>query len=76
MTSPTNLGVFAPFLEENSFMARLLGSIDLFHIWALVSLAIGLGVLYKRKTGPIGTALFIVYAVLIVALAAIRTALS
>ena len=26
MSSPTNLGVFAPFLEENTFPARLLGS--------------------------------------------------
>ena len=76
MTSPTNLGVFAPLLEENSFMARLLGSIDLFHIWTFVSLAIGLGVLYKRKTGPIATTIFIIYGVIVIALAAIRTALS
>jgi hypothetical protein len=76
LSSPTSLAVFAPYLEENSFMARLLGSIDLFQIWATVSLAIGLGVLYKRRTTPIATSLFIVYFVIVAAVAAIRSALS
>jgi len=76
MSSPTNLGIFAPFLEENSFMARLLGSLDLFQIWGLLSLAIGLGVLYKRKTAPIATTLFLVYFVIVAVIAAVRTALS
>ena len=55
LSSPTNLGVFLPFLDENTFPARLLGAIDLFLIWWMVNLAIGLGVLYKRRTGPIAT---------------------
>jgi hypothetical protein len=76
MSSPTSLAVFAPFLEETSFMARLLGSIDLFQIWATVSLAIGLGVLYKRRTAPIATSLFLIYFVVVAAIAAIRSALS
>jgi hypothetical protein len=76
MSSPTSLGVFAPFLEENSFLARLLGAIDLFQIWGIVSLAIGLGVLYKRRTAPIATTMFIVYFVIVAAVAAIRSALS
>ena len=76
MTSPTNLGVFLPFLEENSFLARFLGSIDLFQIWATLSLAIGLGVLYKRRTAPIAWTMFLVYFVIVAAIAAIRSALS
>ena len=76
LSSPTTLGVFAPFLDETSFLARLLGTIDLFQIWWLVVLAIGLGVLYKRRTGPIATSLLTVYAVIIVAIAAVRSALS
>jgi hypothetical protein len=76
LSSPTNLGVFVPFLDEASFLSRLLGSIDLFQIWALVTLSIGLGVLYKRRTGPIATGLLLVYAVIVVAVAAIRSALS
>jgi hypothetical protein len=76
LSSPTNLGIFAPFLEENTFAARLLGSIDLFQIWGILSLAIGLGVLYKRRTTPIATTMFIVYVVIVTAVAAIRSALS
>jgi Yip1-like protein len=76
LSSPTTLGVFVPFLDEMTFLARLLGTIDLFHIWWLVTLSIGLGVLYKRRTAPIATSLLTVYAVIIVAIAAVRSALS
>ncbi len=76
LSSPTNLGVFVPFLDEASFLARLLGSIDVFQIWWLVTMSIGLGVLYKRRTGPIATSLLAVYAVIILAIAAVRSALS
>ncbi len=70
MSSATNLAVFLPMLDESSFLARLLGTIDLFLIWWIVLLAIGLGVLFKRKTGPIATGLFIVYGVIAVIVAA------
>ena len=76
LSSPTNLGVFVPFLDEASFLARLLGTIDIFQIWWLVTLSIGLGVLYKRRTGPIAMSLLTVYAVIILAIAAVRSALS
>ena len=76
LSSPTTLVVFLPFLEDNTFAARLLGSIDLFIIWWAVSLAIGLGVLYKRRTGPIATGILTVYFVLVLAIAAVRTALA
>jgi hypothetical protein len=76
MSSPTNLGVFVSFLDEASFLSRLLGSIDLFQIWSLVTLSIGLGVLYKRRTGPVATGMLVVYGVIVLAIAAIRSALS
>lgn len=76
LSSATNLAVFTPFLDENSLPARFLGSIDLFQIWWMVSLSIGLGVLYKRRTAPIATSILIVYAVIALVVAAIRTALS
>lgn len=63
-----NLGVFLPMLEETSFLAVMLRSIDMFLLWWMVVLAIGLGVLYKRRTGPIATTfigLYVVIAVLI-----------
>ncbi|HET9358125.1 MAG TPA: YIP1 family protein [Vicinamibacterales bacterium] len=57
-----NLGVFVPMLEETSFVAVMLSAIDLILVWWLVSLAIGLGVLYKRRTGPIATTFLGLYA--------------
>jgi hypothetical protein len=76
LSSATNLGVFAPFLDENSFAARFLGAIDLVYIWWLVSLAIGLGVLYERRTAPIARSLLTAYVAIALIIAAIRTALS
>jgi hypothetical protein len=73
LTSPANLGVFAPFLDEASFTARFLAAIDLFYIWWLVSLAIGLGVLYKRRTGPIALSILSLYIVFAVVVAAIKS---
>ena len=76
LSSPTNLGVFLPFLDDMTFAARLLGAIDLFLIWWLVNLAIGLGVLYKRRTGPIATGFLGIYLVIALIIAAIKTAVA
>ena len=76
MSSPTTLSVFLPFLEENSFLARFLGSIDLIRVWWFVSLSIGLAVLYKKRTGPIAITLLVVYAIIALVVAAIQSALS
>lgn len=76
MSSSANLGVFFPFLDEASFAARFLGSIDLFQIWWLVSLSIGLGVLYRRKTGPIASGLLAVYVTIDLIIAVAKTALA
>jgi len=76
LSSATNLAVFLPFLDESSFAARFLGTIDLFQIWWIVSLSIGLGVLYRKRTAPIATTMLVVYAVIALVIAAIRTALS
>jgi len=74
--SATSLAVFLPFLDENSFPARFLGSIDLFQIWWIVSLSIGLAVLYRKRTGPIAVGVLSVYVVIVLIIAAVRTALS
>jgi hypothetical protein len=76
MASPTTLSVFLPFLEESSFLARFLGSIDLIRVWWFVSLSIGLAVLYRKRTGPIAVTLLVVYAVIAIVVAAIQSALS
>jgi Yip1-like protein len=74
LSSPTTLTAALPFFEDNTFPARLLGAIDLFYIWWALSLAIGLGVLYKRRTAPIATTFLIVYGAIALTIAAVRSA--
>lgn len=76
MSSAANLAVFLPMLDETGFVARFLGTIDLFRIWWVVSLAIGIGVLYKRKTAPIAWALLGTYAVIALVIAAVMAAMA
>jgi Yip1 domain len=65
MSSPTNLGVFAQaFLDDTNIGARFLGTIDVFIIWWVLVNAIGLAVLYKRRTAPIFWSLMGVYIVI------------
>jgi Yip1 domain len=68
-----NLGIFVPMLDERSVVTLFLGSIDLFFVWATISLAIGLGVLYKRRTGPIATTFLGIYVVIALAIAFFRS---
>ena len=76
LSSPTSLNAVLPFFEDNTFGARLLGSIDLFVVWWMVSLAIGMGVLYKRRTTPIATTLLAVYVAIGLCIALVRAMLS
>ncbi len=73
VTSATSLAALMPVFDDKSFMGRLAGAIDVFLIWYVVVLAIGLAVLYRRKTQPIAIALFSVYAVIALAIAAIMS---
>lgn len=72
LTSATSLGVLLPMLDEDSFAGTLLGSIDFFMIWALIVLAIGLGVLYRRRTQPIAITLLSVYGVIALIIATVK----
>jgi hypothetical protein len=62
MQGPFNLGVLVPMMDENSFVARFLSWISLFTLWQTFVTAIGLGVLYRRKTTPIAVGLIAMYA--------------
>jgi hypothetical protein len=73
VTSATSVGALLPMLDDTSFMGKLAGMLDIFIVWWLVVLAIGLAVLYRRKTQPIAITLFGIYAVIIVAIAAITS---
>lgn len=70
MSSPTNLSVLVPMLDEDAFITRLLGSVDLFMVWWTVVLAIGMAVLYRRRTQPILTTFLAIYAVIALGIAA------
>ena len=69
LSSATNLGLFVPFLDESNIISRFLGTIDLFIVWWLIVLAIGLGVLYRRKTAPIFWSFMGVYVVIALVIA-------
>jgi len=71
--SAANLGALLPMLPEHSFAANLLGTVDVFLIWYVVVLAMGLGVLYKRRTQPIAISLLAVYAVIALAIAIFKS---
>jgi hypothetical protein len=73
VSSATSLGALLPMLDDQSFAGRLAGMLDIFIIWWLLALAIGLAVLYRRRTQPIFITLFGIYAVIIVAIAAIMS---
>lgn len=75
MSSATNLAIFFPGLSDGSFLASLLGFIDLFWVWYLVVLAIGLGAVYRRRWAPISVGLFGVYFLLGVGFAAFKAAM-
>jgi hypothetical protein len=69
VASPATLGALLPMLDEKSFMGKLAGMVDLFTIWGMVVLAIGLAVLYRRKTQPIAITFLAIYAVIAVGIA-------
>jgi hypothetical protein len=76
LESPMNLAVFLPMLDPAGFLAKLLGSVELFRVWSVVVLSIGLGVAYKRKTQSVAIPLFVLYAVIAIVAAAISAARS
>lgn len=48
LTSPMTLGMFFAMLDEASWPARLFGLLDIFVIWWIMVLAVGMSVLYSR----------------------------
>jgi hypothetical protein len=74
MTSATTLGVFVPMLPEDSFVFKLLSAIDLVWLWYLVILAMGLAVLYRRKTSNIAISFLSLYFVVAVLIAVFKRA--
>ncbi|MGE3842584.1 MAG: YIP1 family protein [Vicinamibacterales bacterium] len=76
LSSPLNLGVLFPALDEVGFLAFFLGTIDLFVVWWAVVLAIGLSVLYTRPWGWFATRVFAAYGLVASVLAGARSTLT
>lgn len=71
--SVANLGALLPMLPEGSFLTSLLGMVDVFAIWWVIALSIGLGVLYKKRTQPIAIGLFAIYALIAIVVAVFKS---
>jgi hypothetical protein len=64
IASPTSLVQFFTMLDEASAMARFLGVVDLFVVWWIMVLAIGISVLYHRRTRSLAFAFTSAYVVI------------
>ena len=58
----TSLSMVMPAFSESAFPARLLGAVDIFVLWWLVLIAVGVSMLYQTRTLPIARWLFGAYA--------------
>ena len=73
ITSPSTLAAFAPLLDDEAFAYKLLSTIDLFHVWWVMILSIGIAVAWKRRTAPIAATLYGIYAGIVLIIAVLRT---
>jgi hypothetical protein len=64
-----NVAALLPMLDETSFLAKFLGMVDLFTIWWVVVLSIGLATLYKKQVSSIATGLFVFYGIIALVIA-------
>jgi hypothetical protein len=76
LVSPTRLAVLLPMLPEQGFLTALCNSIDLWVIWWLCNLSIGLAVLYKRKTGGLASTFLGLYGCIALLVATLRSSFS
>ena len=74
--SSTSLAAFLPFLEETSFVYKVLQGLDLFIMWQLAVAAIGMAIVHKMTTKKAAIAIFSVYLVVVLAIAGIRQAMA
>lgn len=74
MSNPATLAAFVPMLDEDTWLVRFLGVIDVFIVWWKVVVSIGLAVVYRRRATSIGAGLVTLYLLVaaVVALAGIR----
>lgn len=72
LTGPFTLGALAPNMAEpGTTLAGFLNGIDIFRIWGICVTAIGLAVLYRRKSTNIAIALMVIYFLFVLLMATI-----
>lgn len=69
LTSPTTLNLFVTMLDEASPPARFLGVLDLFVVWWIIVLAIGMSILYGRSARTLASIFLGAYVALALMLA-------
>ena len=52
MSNPATLAAFVPMLDEETFVVRLLNAFDVFFLWWVMLLAIGVAAVSERRTAP------------------------
>lgn len=75
LTSPFTLSALVPLADEGTWVARLLGSIELFGLWWMWVLAVGLGAITMRPPRRYFATLLVVYVGFAAVMAAIATML-
>ncbi len=60
-TGPFNLGALVPMMDPDSFIVRFLSWTSAITVWQTIVIAIGLGVLYKRRSTGIAIGLLAAY---------------
>lgn len=68
----TSLRVLMPGLSDSTFAAKLLGAVDIFVVWWVVLVAMGVSILYQTRTVSVAGWLFGAYAAGAAALALIQ----
>jgi hypothetical protein len=68
--SATSVGALFPLLDEGTAAARFLGLVDMFLLWWVVLLGVGMGILYRRSAGRLAMAFLGAYLIVAAALAA------
>jgi len=73
MDNVTNLGSLVPMLPEKSFVVGFISAIDVFLVWWMIVLAIGLAVLYRRRTQPIAITLLSIYGLIAIVIGVLKS---
>jgi hypothetical protein len=73
LASPLTLSMFFSMLDEGSLLSRFAGSVDLFVIWWVAVLAVGMSVLYRLPASRLAVVFMGIYILLAVLFAGVLT---